>query len=175
MDDNFWDEIDAMLHAKDNEEPIVSPFAAPAVQAASIPNIMDDTITFAPMPLPPQPQPTPPMIPTPMQMQTQIATCESGVLATSMSIQVDTLRQDLRALVNKCGSRVSFARFKREACKAFLRRNPGAKPPMNAFQAFIKEKIKGVRQENPTAGHSEHMKIIGRLWRESDRGRGNRG
>lgn len=165
MDDNFWDEIDAM---------IVSPFASAAVQVATvggdeIPNIMDDTIAFAPMP----PQPTPPMIPTPTP--TQIATCESGVLATSMSIQVDTLRQDLRALVNKCGSRVSFARFKREACKAFLRRNPGAKPPMNAFQAFIKEKIKEVRQENPTSGHGEHMKMIGRLWRESGRGRGNRG
>jgi hypothetical protein len=171
MDDNFWNEIDAMMG---------TPFATDAaqqmpLQVEDVPNIMDAPLELPPvLPAPPAMPPITPTPPAPFPFPVPVVAPVQAVanLDTSLSIQVDTLRTDLRALVNKCGTRVSYARFKREANRAWLRKYPGSKPPMNAFQAFIKENIKTVRNENPMAGHGEHMKIIGRLWRERGRGRG---
>ena len=62
---------------------------------------------------------------------------------------------------------VPLARFKKEAGNAWRRKNPDGRVPMRQFQTFVKANIKGVRGANPEASHAEHMRAIGRMWRDT--------
>lgn len=87
------------------------------------------------------------------------------------SMEIDSLRNGLRMLLDQVGGSISFAKFKREANRAWKRKFPDYKPYVNPFQAFVKDNIKVVRDNAPTQGHGDHMKTLGRMWRDAKRKR----
>ena len=68
---------------------------------------------------------------------------------------------------------VPLARFKKEAGIAWRRKNLplGPEPPMGEFQTFVKDNIKTVQRTHPDMQHTEHMRTIGSMWRDSKKKR----
>jgi hypothetical protein len=87
------------------------------------------------------------------------------------SIEIEDLRAKLMDVAETCGKTITMTRFKREAIRAWMRKHPDYKTPVNPFQAFVKDNIKEVRTNNPAQHHGEHMKMLGGMWREKKRAR----
>ena len=82
----------------------------------------------------------------------------------SSPFSVDDLRNALDDIVTAYSQHTTYTRFKREAAKAWERKYPDAKPPMGAFQNFVKTHMMEVRTAHPDASHQDHMKMLGAMW-----------
>lgn len=152
--DDFWDDIDNMF---DNN----SPFAA----CAHLPLPIEDIAA-----------PPPPILNKPIdggveaeskskKVQPQQHVSTTLTMERSMSFQVDIVKAAMRAVVEKCGPKITLTRFKKEAVRAWERKFPNSTGRVNKFQAYVKTNMKDIRRLNPTMTHSEHMKLIGRMWK----------
>ena len=83
----------------------------------------------------------------------------------SLSTQVDMVKAAMRTLVDKVGPKITLARFKKEAIRAWERKYPNSIGRTNKFQTFVKMNMKDIRSRNPNMTHSDHMKLIGRMWK----------
>jgi hypothetical protein len=83
------------------------------------------------------------------------------------------LRDALDDIAETYVSHVSQRKFKREAGAAWQRKAPTDIPvtPQNMYQAFIKNNIASIRNDNPELSHQQHMRIIGNMWNESKKSR----
>lgn len=165
--DTFWDDIDKML---DNE----SPFAP----YAQIPMVDNEVFPSAP----PPPKHSLPLPNVHANVETVaesakpaicVAPSDFGAKSTrtltmerSLSFQVDIVKSAIRAAVEKCGSKITLTRFKKEAIRAWERKYPNYIGRTNKFQVYVKTHMKDIRHRNPTMTHSEHMKLIGRMWKD---------
>ena len=161
MDDEFWDDIDKMI---DNG---TTPFAefAQVPFTVEAPNLIDTYEESAAAPPFPFPVEAPNLIDVNEKSATAPVVVRPLTIEKSMSSQVDMVKVAMRTLVDKVGPKITLPRFKKEAIRAWQRKYPNSIGRTNKFQTFVKENMKDVRSRNPDMTHSEHMKLIGRMWK----------
>lgn len=180
MDNDFWNELDAIAGAG-----TASPFATnvnvcfdPFEQLDAFMDLQqhEEEVTppSAPLLLAPAPDPVLAPSPTPVMVVNTPPVAPPTVsiaLGRVSSDVIDTLRDDLKALVEKYGEQITLPKLKREVTRVWKRKFPDSKIVSNPFQAFIKDNIKRVRDENAGLGHGDHMKMLGTMWRETKKQR----
>jgi hypothetical protein len=87
-------------------------------------------------------------------------------LETANAFKLDDLRDALDGVVKDYGDKVTLRKFKREAGMAWQRKFPGNEP-QGAFQAFIKNNIGTVRENNRELSHQDHMRMVGKMWSDN--------
>jgi len=85
--------------------------------------------------------------------------------------KVDDLRNALDGIVKDFGDNITLRKFRREASMAWQRKYPDNNAPQGAFQAFIKNNIANVRENNKDMSHQDHMRMVGKMWSDNKKTR----
>ena len=130
--------------------PVATPLSASPVvnmNAEDLRQVVDSIVPIAPVPIEvPAPLPAPLVV----------------------NMNAEDLR---RALDNILASfpNIPLTRFKKEAIQAWRRKfsDGNEAVPVREFQSFVKDNIKDVQNSNIGGSHTDHMRIIGNMWRET--------